>query len=53
LNPKSDRQGWYEFDGYNLALKYDNGKIEHLLTFSVGENFSTIWFNNGALYKKK
>ncbi|MES9945839.1 MAG: hypothetical protein ABW080_12850 [Candidatus Thiodiazotropha sp.] len=52
-NPKSDRNGWYEFDGYNLTLKFDNGKIKRLLTFTTDEKTRVIWFEGGSLSRDK
>jgi hypothetical protein len=50
--PESDLKGWYEFDGYNLTLKFDNGKIKRLLTFMTGDDASTIWFEDGPLLRQ-
>lgn len=51
--PKADRQGWYEFDGYNLKLKFDNGTEKHTLTFSVGDDMGTIWIDGEGLQRSK
>jgi hypothetical protein len=51
--PGSDRKGWYEFDGYNLTLKFDNGKIKRILTFTTGKDVGTIWFEDGPLLREK
>jgi hypothetical protein len=51
--PGSDRKGWYEFDGYNLILKFDNGKIKRLLTFTTDTQTNTIWFEDDPLLRKK
>ncbi|MES9954357.1 MAG: hypothetical protein ABW104_16085 [Candidatus Thiodiazotropha sp. 6PLUC2] len=48
----SHRMGSYEFDGYNLTLRYDNGRVKHLATFTTGDNYSSIWFENGDLNRK-
>jgi hypothetical protein len=50
--PGSDRKGWYEFDGYNLTLKFDNGKIKRLLTFSTDKDIDVIWFEDGPLLRQ-
>jgi hypothetical protein len=50
--PGSDRKGWYEFDGYNLTLKFDNGKIKRLLTFTTGNDVDIIWFEDGPLLRE-
>jgi hypothetical protein len=51
--PGSDRKGWYEFDGYNLTLKFDNGKVKRLLTFMADKDATTVWFKGGPLLRKK
>jgi hypothetical protein len=48
----SHRIGSYEFDGYTLILKYDNGVVKYLPTFRTGNQFSGIWFEGEYLYKK-
>jgi hypothetical protein len=48
----SDREGRYEFDGYNLTLSYDNGEIKHFPTFRIGDDYSSIWFEGGDLSRK-
>jgi hypothetical protein len=42
------RMGWYEFNGYSLTLKYDNGKVVRLPTF-ISSNQSAIWFEGREL----
>ena len=51
-NPKSDRQGWYEFDGYNLTLKFDNGLTTQMLTFTTGDNYRQLWFEGDSMQRK-
>jgi hypothetical protein len=50
--PNSHRIGSYEFDGYNLTLKYDNGVQRHLPTFATDDSFRGIWFEGGRLSRK-
>jgi hypothetical protein len=42
---KSHREGTYEFNGYNLTLKYDDGRVKHLLTFSTTDKLDDIWYD--------
>ena len=51
-NPKSEREGWYEFEGYNLTLKYDSGRIDRFLTFTTGDNYEQIWFEGDSMQRK-
>jgi len=48
-NPEADRQGRYQFNGYNLTLEYDNGDVTNHFTFTTGDNFSSIWFLGDTL----
>jgi hypothetical protein len=48
----SHRVGSYEFDGYNLILKYDNGVVRHLPTFATDDKLKGIWFEGSRLYRK-
>jgi hypothetical protein len=50
--PNSHRVGSYEFAGYNLILKYDNGVVRHLPTFATDDKLNGIWFEGGRLYRK-
>ena len=51
-NPVADRMGRYEIDGYRITLTFDNGRVEHLATFTDKDN-SFIWFEGRALYRRK
>jgi hypothetical protein len=50
--PDSHRIGSYEFDDYNLTLKYDNGVERRLPTFATNDSFRSIWFEGGRLSRK-
>jgi hypothetical protein len=50
--PDSHRMGSYEFDGYNLILKYDNGMVKHLAAFATDDKFRGIWFEGGRLSRR-
>ena len=43
--------GEYEFDGYRLTLKYDDGRVVHLATFTTKDQGS-IWFEGNSLSKQ-
>ena len=47
-NPDPGRMGWYEFDGYALTLKFDNGKVVRMPTMLLQEKKS-LWFEGVAL----
>ncbi len=47
-NPDAHRMGWYEFDGYTLTLKFDNGKVSRLATF-LSPDKKSLWFEGGEL----
>ncbi len=47
-NPKANRMGRYEIDGYTLLLRYDNGKVERLPFYFLYEDRSAIWFRGAA-----
>lgn len=47
-NPDAHRMGWYEFDGYTLTLKFDNGKVSRLATF-MSPDKKSLWFEGGEL----
>jgi hypothetical protein len=49
--PNKNRTGSYQFDGYTLILKYDNGVVKHLPTFALSEEISGIWFEGDYLSK--
>ncbi|MES9833877.1 MAG: hypothetical protein ABW139_16700 [Candidatus Thiodiazotropha sp. DIVDIV] len=49
----SDRVGSYEFDGFNLTLRFDNGVEKLLPTFTTSDKFNTIWFDGGSLGRDK
>jgi hypothetical protein len=51
-NPGSDEMGVYQFDGYSLTLKYDNGNVDHLPVFSLDDTHQRIWFRGGLLMRK-
>jgi hypothetical protein len=44
-----DKSGYYEFNGNNLVLKYDNGVVHHLPTFTLNAELKQIWFRGGVL----
>jgi hypothetical protein len=44
-----DKSGYYEFNGNNLVLKYDNGVVQHLPTFTLDTELNQIWFRGGVL----
>jgi hypothetical protein len=50
--PDHDEMGLYEFEGYNLTLKYDNGDVHYLPTFTTDEEFEHIWFRNSLLHRR-
>jgi hypothetical protein len=51
--PGSDRMGWYEFENYTLVLKYDNGTVERIPSFSKDtKSLKTIWVDKETLRKK-
>jgi hypothetical protein len=50
--PGSDEIGVYQFDGYSLTLKYDNGNVSHLPAFSLDDTHERIWFRGGLLKRK-
>jgi hypothetical protein len=47
-NPKANRMGNYQIDGYALVLRYDSGKIERLPFFLVQDDRSEIWFRGSS-----
>ncbi len=47
-NADAGRMGWYEFDGYTLTLKFDNGKVTRMATFLSADKKS-LWFEGGEL----
>ncbi|MCG8097489.1 MAG: hypothetical protein JAZ05_00200, partial [Candidatus Thiodiazotropha taylori] len=49
VQPSEDQRGHYEFDGYNLVLRYANGVVYHLPTFTLDADFKQIWFRGGVL----
>ncbi|MET0029210.1 MAG: hypothetical protein ABW101_16395 [Candidatus Thiodiazotropha sp.] len=51
--PNSNRVGNYQFDGYNLTLKFDNGEEKYLPAFATDDENRGIWFESGRLYRKK
>ena len=50
-HPDAERMGEYEFDGYRLTLKYDDGRVVHLATFTTKDQGS-IWFEGNSLSKQ-
>lgn len=51
-DPGLDRMGKYQFDGFRLTLEFDNGRVEHLATFT-NEDKSFVWFEGRALHRRK
>lgn len=51
-NPDAHRMGWYEFDGYALTLRFDNGKIERIPTL-MSDDKKSLWFDGYLLSKKE
>jgi hypothetical protein len=49
-NPDAHRMGWYEFDGYALTLRFDNGKIERIPTL-MSDDKKSLWFEGYLLSK--
>ncbi|MEJ2613183.1 MAG: hypothetical protein P8179_24810 [Candidatus Thiodiazotropha sp.] len=49
LQPGDDEIGLYEFDGYSLTIKYDNGYERHIPTFTLGDGYKRIWFRGRLL----
>ena len=50
---EDNRNGSYEFDGYNLTLQYDNGQVLQKLTFTMGEDYKELWFNGGYVKRRE
>lgn len=50
--PGSDRMGKYEFDGFRLTLKFDDGHVEHHATFTDKAN-KVVWFEGSRLTRKE
>ncbi len=50
--PKNDREGTYEFNGYNLTLNFDSGRTVHALTFSAGDNHRQLWFEGDSMLRE-
>lgn len=48
VNPKADRMGRYELDGYNLVLNYANGQVRRLPFFAQSDR-KIIWFEGREL----
>ena len=50
---EDDRNGSYEFDGYNLTLQYDNGQVLQELTFTSGDDYKELWFKGGYVSRRE
>ena len=48
-----DRKGSYTFDGYNLTLEYDNGKVVQEFTFAMGDDYTQLWFKGGSVKRQE
>ncbi|MES9941047.1 MAG: hypothetical protein ABW104_09960 [Candidatus Thiodiazotropha sp. 6PLUC2] len=49
LQPDDDQKGLYEFDGYSLTIRYDNGDEWRIPTFTLDGRLKYIWFRGVLL----
>jgi hypothetical protein len=50
--PSPNEMGLYEFDGYSLTLKYDDGGVYHIPTFTIDDKLTRIWYRGRLLSHK-
>jgi hypothetical protein len=50
--PNPSEMGFYEFDGYSLTLKYDDGGVYHFPTFTIDDKLTSIWYRGHLLSHK-
>jgi hypothetical protein len=48
----ANEMGRYEFDGYSLTLKYDSGEEWHFPTFTLDDEFQSIWYRGSLINHK-
>jgi hypothetical protein len=48
-----DQEGSYIFNGYHATLKYGGGLDKQILSFTTGEDFKRIWFEDSLLSRRK